>query len=155
MVRSKLMFADLPLFPDQASTMAHRVDNLFFFLCAVTGTVGLFVTLLIIVFAVKYRRRSEHERTPRILGSTRLRLFLTLVPFGIFLVMFVWGASVFTAAVNPPADAIEIYVVGKQWMWKVQHPGGQREINALHIPIHRPVKLTLISEDVIHDFFVP
>src|SRR5438270_10585785 len=149
------MFAELPLFPDQASTMAHRVDNLLFFLLAVTGSVGLVVTLLIIIFAIKYRRRSEQERTPRILGSVKLELFWTLVPLGIFMVMFVWGASVFTAAVRPPDDAIEIYVVGKQWMWKVQHPGGQREINALHVPIGKPVKLTLISEDVIHDFAVP
>jgi cytochrome c oxidase subunit 2 len=135
--------------------MAHRVDNLFFFLCAVTGLAGIFVTLLIIVFAIKYRRRSEHDRTPRITGSVKLEMFWTLVPLAIFMVMFVWGASVFTAAARPPDDAIEIYVVGKQWMWKLQHPGGQREINELHVPIHTPVKLTLISEDVIHDFFVP
>src|SRR5262249_46433938 len=127
----------------------------FFFLCAVTGSVGLFITLLIIVFAVKYRRRSEGERTPRITGSVKLELFWTLGPLCVFMVMFVWAASVYTAAVRPPDDATEIYVVGKQWMWKVQHPGGQREINELHVPINRPVKLTLISEDVIHDFFVP
>src|SRR5262249_30641106 len=149
------MFAQLPLFPDQGSTLAPRVDNLFFFLCAVTGSVGLFITLLIIVFAVKYRRRSEGERTPRMTGSVKLELFWTLGPLCVFMVMFVWGASVYTAAVRPPDDATEIYVVGKQWMWKVQHPGGQREINELHVPVNQPVKLTLTSEDVIHDFFVP
>ncbi|HMF14917.1 MAG TPA: cytochrome c oxidase subunit II, partial [Gemmataceae bacterium] len=143
------------LFPDQASTMARRVDGLFFFTCAVTGTVGVFVTLLIIVFAVKYRRGSGAERTPRILGSLRLELTWTLIPFGIFMVMFVWGASVYTAASRPPDDAIEVYVVGKQWMWKLQHTGGQREINALTVPVSKAVKLTLISEDVIHDFAVP
>jgi cytochrome c oxidase subunit 2 len=149
------MFAEIPLFPDQASTTAHRVDNLLFFLLAVSGSVGIVVTLLIIFFAVKYRRRSEHERTPRILGSVKLELAWTLIPLGIFMVMFVWGASVFTAASRPPDDAIEIYVVGKQWMWKIQHPEGQREINALHVPLGQAVKLTLISEDVIHDFAVP
>jgi cytochrome c oxidase subunit 2 len=149
------MFADVPLFPDQASTMARRVDHLLFFLCAVTGVVSLVVTLVIIVFAVKYRRRSEHDRTPRILGSMKLEAAWSLIPLGIFLVMFVWGASVYTAASRPPDDALEIYVVGKQWMWKVQHPGGQREINALTVPIGKPIKLTLISEDVIHDFAVP
>jgi cytochrome c oxidase subunit 2 len=149
------LLADVPLFPDQASTMAQRVDHLLFFLLAVTGTVGVLVTILVIAFAVKYRRRSEGERTPRILGSLRLELFWTLVPLGIFMVMFVWGASVFTSANRPPEDAIQIYVVGKQWMWKVQHPGGQREIKTLHVPVGKPVQLTLISEDVIHDFAVP
>jgi cytochrome c oxidase subunit 2 len=149
------MFAELPLFPDQASTTAQRVDHLFFFLCAVTGTVAMGVTIVILVFAVKYRRRSESDRTPRILGSFRLEAAWSLIPLAIFLVMFVWGASVYTAASRPPDDAIEIYVVGKQWMWKVQHPGGQREIKALHVPIGKPIKLTLISEDVIHDFAVP
>src|SRR5215471_7488161 len=137
------MLADVPLFPDQASTMARRVDHLMFFMLAVTGTVGIFVTLLIITFAIRYRRRSEGKRTPRILGSLRLELFWTLVPLGIFMVMFVWGASVYTSANRPPEDAIQIYVVGKQWMWKVQHPGGQREIKTLHVPVGKPVQLTL------------
>src|SRR5215831_5270405 len=149
------MLADVPLFPDQASTMAQRVDHLLFFIIAVTGSVGILVTLLVIAFAVKYRRRPGSERTPRILGSVRLELFWSLVPLGIFMVMFVWGASVYTSANRPPDDAIQIYVVGKQWMWKVQHPGGQREIKTLHVPVGKPVQLTLISEDVIHDFAVP
>ncbi|HXG11831.1 MAG TPA: cytochrome c oxidase subunit II [Gemmataceae bacterium] len=143
------------LFPERASTTAERVDALFFFLTAVTGVMGLLVTTLIIYFAVKYRRRSEHDRTPRILGSLRLELIWTIGPFIIFLIMFVWGASVYLAIAQTPDDAIEIYVVGKQWMWKVQHLDGQREINELHVPVGRRVKLTLTSEDVIHSFFVP
>src|SRR5262245_17983864 len=114
------MLTELPLFPDQASTTAERVDNLFFFLLAVTGTVGLFVTILVIYFAVRYRRRSESDRTPRILGSLRLELFWMNTPLVFFMIMFAWGASVFTFAFRPPDDALEIYVVGKQWMWKVQ-----------------------------------
>jgi cytochrome c oxidase subunit 2 len=149
------MFAQLPLFPEQASSVAYRVDALFFFLTAVTGAVTLLVTVLIIYFAIKYRRRRENERTPRILGSTRLELFWTIVPFLIFLVMFYWGASIYSDVARPPDGAEDVYVVGKQWMWKLQHPDGQREINELHIPVGRPVKLTLTSEDVIHDFFVP
>jgi len=136
-------------------TNAPRVDALFFFLLGVTGFVALLVAVLIVTFAVRYRRRGDGQPTPRIPGSIRLELFWTVVPLLIFLVMFVWGASVYFAQVQPPEDAIEVYVVGKQWMWKVQHPGGQREINALHVPVDMPVKLTLTSEDVIHDFFVP
>ena len=149
------MFAEVPLFPEQASTVAGRVDTLFAFLVTVTGAVALAVTALILYFAVRYRRRSERDRTPRILGSLRLELFWTVGPFPIFLIMFVWGASVFLAIVRTPPDAPEIFVVGKQWMWKVQHAGGQREINELHLPVGEPVKLTLTSEDVIHSFFVP
>jgi cytochrome c oxidase subunit 2 len=150
-----MLTVDVPLFPDQASTQAPRVDNLFFFLLAVTGSIGLVVSVLVIYFAVRYRRRAGNEQTPRILGSIGLEMAWSIVPLCFFLVMFIWGASVYTAAARPPDDAIEIYVVGKQWMWKVQHQGGQREINKLHVPIHTPIKLTLISEDVIHDFFVP
>jgi cytochrome c oxidase subunit 2 len=135
--------------------MANRVDALFLFLLAVTGAVAVLVTVLIIYFAVKYRRRPGNEHTPRILGSTPLELFWTITPLFFFLAMFVWGASVYTTAVQPPAGALEVYVVGKQWMWKIQHSGGQREINELHIPVNKPVKLILTSEDVIHDFFVP
>lgn len=147
--------AQIPLFPERASIMADRVDALFVFLSAVTGTMGVLVTVLIIYFTVKYRRRSEGERTPRILGSLRIELFWSIAPLFVFLVMFVWGASIFTAAARPPDDALDVYVVGKQWMWKLQHADGQREINDLHVPVNRPVRLTLTSEDVIHDYFVP
>jgi cytochrome c oxidase subunit 2 len=149
------MFAEVPLFPDQASTIAEQVDHLFFFMLAVTGSVGILVAVLVIVFAVKYRRRAEGQATPRIAGNLGLEWFWTLVPLAIFLVMFAWGASVFSTVTHPPADATEIFVVGKQWMWKIQHSGGQREINELHVPLGKAIKLTLISEDVIHDFGLP
>jgi cytochrome c oxidase subunit 2 len=149
------MFAEVPLFPEQASTTAQRVDALFFFLCAVCGTMAVLIAGLVLFFAFKYRRRAEDVPTPRITGNNPLEWFWTIAPFFVFLVMFVWGANIYTSVAMPPPDAMEIFVVGKQWMWKIQHPGGQREINALHIPVDRPVKLTLTSEDVIHDFFVP
>lgn len=152
---TSLVLAQIPLFPERATTMADRVDALFVFLTAVTGTVGVAVTFLIIYFTVKYRRRAEGERTPRILGSMRLEVWWSVVPFLIFLVMFAWGASIYTATARPPDDALDVYVVGKQWMWKLQHADGQREINELHVPVNRPVRLTLTSEDVIHDYFVP
>jgi cytochrome c oxidase subunit 2 len=147
------MFADI-LFPEQASTVADRVDALFIFLMAVTGAVAFLVLVLLLYFGYRYRRRSD-VAPPRMLGSLRLELFWTIIPFLIFLVMFVWGAKVFFAMAYPPEDALEVYVVGKQWMWKIQHPDGQREINELHVPVNQAVKLTLASEDVIHSFFVP
>jgi len=149
------MFADVPFFPDQASEFSHQVDGLFIFTCALTGTVAVGVALTIIVFAVKYRRRGEDDRTPRIVGSGVLEWSWTLIPLAFFIVLFVWGASVYSTVTQPPDDAIEIFVVGKQWMWKIQHPGGQREINELHVPLGQAVKLTLTSEDVIHDFGLP
>lgn len=149
------MFSEIEILPRQASTYAERVDALFFFLLAVTGAAGVLVTVLIIFFAVKYRRRSEQERTARIPGSLRLELFWTITPFLIFMIMFVWGASVYTSSVVPPDDALEIFVVPKQWMWKVQHPNGQREMNKLTVPVDTPIRITSISEDVIHSFYVP
>jgi cytochrome c oxidase subunit 2 len=149
------MIAQVPLFPERASVNAYRVDALFFFAVAVTGLMTLLVTVLIIYFGIKYRRRGEGQRTPRILGSLRLELFWTVSPLVVFAIMFWWGAKVFTAVALPPPGAMEVYVVGKQWMWKIQHQDGHREINQLHVPLGEPVKLTLTSEDVIHDFFVP
>ncbi|HEV3202823.1 MAG TPA: cytochrome c oxidase subunit II [Gemmataceae bacterium] len=149
------MFAEIPLFPEQASTSAQRVDGLLFFLLGVSGFFSLLIAGLVIFFSVKYRRRSAADRPPRITGSIKLEIFWSVVPLGITLVMFFWGASVFFHLSRPPDNALEVYVVGKQWMWKMQHPDGQREINELHVPIGQPVKLILTSEDVIHDFFVP
>jgi len=149
------MFAQVPLFPEQAATTAERVDALFIFQCVITGGMAVLISLLVFYFAIRYHRRSEDERTPRITGSHALEWFWSITPLFVFLVMFAWGASIFNTVAHPPDDAIEIYVVGKQWMWKVQHPDGQREINSLHVPVGRPVKLTLTSEDVIHDFGMP
>lgn len=149
------MRLDFPLFPEQASTVAGRVDALYLFLVAVSVVFSSLIFMLLGYFAVKYRRRSDTEWPRPILGDLRLELLWTIVPLGITLVMFVWGASLYFTMSRPPAEALEISVVAKQWMWKFQHPGGQREINALHVPMGRPVKLTMTSEDVIHSFFVP
>jgi cytochrome c oxidase subunit 2 len=149
------MFAEIPLFPEQASTIAERVDHLFYFLCTVTGSMALLIAGLVVYFAIRYRRRGEDDRTPRIMGWDALEWFWTISPLFVFLIMFLWGANIYMAVAEAPPDAPEVYVIGKQWMWKIQHPDGQREINELHLPVDRPVKLTLTSEDVIHDFFVP
>ena len=144
-----------PLFPEQASTMAPRVDALFFFLLSVSVVFAALIFTLIVFFAIKYRRRSENEQPPVILGDRRLELLWTIVPLGLTMVMFVWGAKLFFVTFNPPSNAIEINVVAKQWMWKVQHPEGQLEIDELHIPVGQPIKLVMTSQDVIHDFSVP
>jgi cytochrome c oxidase subunit II len=149
------MFTGTPLFPQSASTMAPRVDALYFFLIAVTVFFSLLIAGLIVFYAVKYHRRSPDAVGVRIHGGMALELTWTIVPFLITMVIFVWGASVYFAMASPPAETLNIYVVGKQWMWKFQHLDGQREINELHVPVGRNVKLITTSEDVIHDFFVP
>jgi cytochrome c oxidase subunit 2 len=107
------------------------------------------------VFAIRFRRRSESERPAAILGSVVLEMVWTAVPLAIVLVVFVWAADVFFDIKRVPPDAMEVYVVGKRWMWKAQHLTGQREINELHVPVGKPVRLMLTSEDVIHSFYVP
>jgi len=149
------MFAQVPLFPEQASTYAAEVDALFFFLIAVSVFFSLLIAIAVVHFAIKYRRRSETERPKAIAGSLRLEIAWTVIPLAIVLIIFYWAARVFFQWATPPDDAIEVYVVAKQWMWKMQHLSGQREINQLHVPVDRPVKLTMISQDVIHSFFVP
>ena len=144
-----------PLFPELASTVAARVDALFFFLVAVSAFFSTLIFLLVGYFAIRYRRPSDAERPRPIEGDLRLELLWTLIPLGITMVMFVWGASLYFTLSRPPAGALEISVVAKQWMWKYQHPQGQREINELHVPLGRPVRLIMTSEDVIHSFFVP
>jgi len=145
----------LPLFPEQASTIAPEVDHLLYFLL----TVAVFFTLLIfgaiLCFAIRYRRRSEYELPREMHPGITLEIVWTVIPFGLTMVMFTWGASVYFDQSRPPDDALQIYAVGKQWMWKLQHVEGQREINELHIPLGRAVRLTMTSEDVIHSFFVP
>ncbi len=149
------MFKNFPLFPEQASQQAGQVDAIYFFLVAVTAFFALLIAALVIVFAVKYRRRHRDEIGVPIHGSLPLELIWTIIPFFIVMVMFGWGAKVFFELYRPPAGAMEIYVVGKQWMWKIQHRDGQREINELHVPVGRPVKLIMGSEDVIHSFYIP
>ncbi len=149
------MFSGFPLFPEQASTLAWGVDGLYFFLVAITAFFFVAITATLLVFSVKYRRRSPDEWPAEIHGSLMLELAWSIVPLMICVVIFAWGAIVFFSMNRPPDNAIEISVVGKRWMWKLQHMTGQREINELHVPVGRPVKLTLTSEDVIHSFFVP
>lgn len=145
----------IPFLPEAASTLARRVDALYLYLVAVTIFFSVLITGVIIYFVIKYRRRMAYEIPRPIAGSIKLETMWTVIPFFIAMTMFVWGASVYFAQYRPPSSAMEIYVVGKQWMWKFQHSTGQREINELHVPVGRKVKLIMATEDVIHDLFVP
>jgi cytochrome c oxidase subunit 2 len=135
--------------------MASRVDSLYFFLIGLTAFFSLLIAGLIVAYAIKFRRRSPDEVGARIHGGLMLEITWSVIPFLITMVLFVWGASVFFAMSRPPDETLNVYVVGKQWMWKFQHLDGQREINELHVPVGRAVKLIMTSEDVIHDVFVP
>jgi cytochrome c oxidase subunit 2 len=148
------MWKNLPLFPERASALAWQVDGLYFLLIAVSAFFTLLIFAVIFYFAVKYRR-SVHPHPVQIDGSLPLELAWTLIPLGICMIFFAWGSLIYFQEARPPKGAMEVYVVGKQWMWKFEHETGQREINQLHVPIGRDVKLVMSSQDVIHSFFVP
>jgi cytochrome c oxidase subunit 2 len=149
------MWLGIPLFPDAASSIADHVDALYFFLIGISVFFSVLIAGLIVFYAARYRRRSPNGVGERIHGGLALEITWTVIPLMISMVIFVWGASIFFTMTHPPADTLNIYVVGKQWMWKFQHLDGQREINELHVPLGRDVKLIATSEDVIHDVFVP
>ncbi|MSO63387.1 MAG: cytochrome c oxidase subunit II [Acidobacteria bacterium] len=145
----------IPIFPEQASTFAKDVDALYFFIFAVSAFFALAVAVSVIYFGIRYHKTHDGEIGARIEGNLSLELLWSVIPTVIAMVMFGWGASVFYHLRRPPAEAMHIYAVGKQWMWKFQHLEGQREINELHIPAGQPVKVTISSEDVLHSLFFP
>ena len=149
------MSLPFPLFPPSASSVSGEMDMLYAFIVAVCAFFTVLVAVLVVFFTLKYRRRHATEVGADIHGSLSLELAWTFIPFVLSMVMFGWGASMFFKLASPPANAMEVFVVGKQWMWKIQHPEGVREINELHVPAGRPVRVTIGSEDVIHDFSIP
>jgi cytochrome c oxidase subunit 2 len=151
----KLPYSGVPLLPKQASNFAERVDAHFFYIVAISFFFTILIYLLVFYFAIKFRRRSESERPLPIHGSTPLELLWTGIPLVLALSIFFWGAKIYYDMLKMPDDAMPVYVVGKQWMWKIQHPQGQREINELHVPVGRKVRLIMTSEDVIHSFYIP
>lgn len=142
-------------FPPEASRMAGEVDALFFGLLGVTVFFTTIVALPILYFCIRYRRGSAADRTHPSSGSLKMESAWTIIPLFLGLGLFGWGAVVYFGLQRPPADALEVQVVAKQWMWKLQHAEGRREINALHVPLGRPVRLLLTSQDVIHSFYLP
>ncbi|MBW3621811.1 MAG: cytochrome c oxidase subunit II [Armatimonadetes bacterium] len=149
------MWDFLAFIPPQASTAAAPIDMLALFITAVTVFFSLLIALAILYFAIKYRRGNKVDRSNPPHEGIVIETLWTLIPFGIVMVMFVWSTTLYFSSVRAPKEAMEIYVVGKQWMWKMQHPQGRWEMNELHVPVGRPVKLTMTSEDVAHAFFVP
>jgi cytochrome c oxidase subunit II len=144
----------LPLWPDRASTIASQVDALYIYLLLVAGVMTALIFIAVAVLAIKYRRRPGRE-AEQIEGSTILELAWSIIPLFVMLTFFVWGAILFFQERTPPANATEVYVVAKQWMWKLEHIEGQREINELHVPTGENIKLIMTSQDVIHSFYIP
>jgi cytochrome c oxidase subunit 2 len=145
----------VPIFPEQASSFAWQVDLLYLYLIVVSVAFTIPIVVAIFLFAVKYREKEKFASGAEIHGSMVLEAGWSFLPFVISMTIFLGGAIVYYNQYRAPDDAMQIYVVGKQWMWKIQHETGQREINELHVPVGRRVKLTLTTEDVLHDFFVP
>src|SRR5215469_9612037 len=145
---------NFPLWPASASAQSGPVDWLYIFLLALSAVTTLAIFGIILILGMKYRRRQHREAT-QIEGSLVLEIAWSVIPLGIFMVIFVWGAVLFFQLRTPPRDSAEIYVVGKQWMWKLEHMEGAREINEMHVPVDRDIKLIMTSQDVIHSFFVP
>ena len=148
------MFDNLPLWPERASAGAGNVDALYIFLVLLAGFMSAAIFTMIVVFALRYRRQLGRE-AEQIEGSNALEVTWSVVPLGIFMVIFAWGAYIYFQERTPPRGATEVYVVAKQWMWKLEHTEGQREINELHVPVGRDIELIMSSQDVIHSFYVP
>jgi cytochrome c oxidase subunit 2 len=148
------MFDNFPLWPDRASTAAGNVDALYIFLIIVSGLMTALIFTAVLYFAARYRRQ-RGVLAEQIEGSTPLELTWSIIPMFVFMAIFAWGAVVYFKGRTPPRDSTEVYVVAKQWMWKLEHAEGQREINELHVPVGRDVKLIMTSQDAIHSFFVP
>ncbi len=145
----------LDLLPPTASTYADELNSFFWVMVAICAVVAVAIAVFLIYCAVRYHRKDPDELPPQIEGSIKLETTWTVIPFIIFLGMFGWGTKTYFDVEQPPPNTMDIYVVAEQWMWKIQHPNGIREINTLHVPIDTPVRLTMVSQDVIHDFFVP
>ena len=143
------------MFMPEASSLARPIDTLFWFMVALCALVAIGVFAAILFFCIRYRRGSSADRTGAHRQSLGVELTWTLVPFALFIGIFLWSLVLFAQARTPPANAQTLYIVAKQWMWKVQHPTGQREINTLHVPLGQPVRLTMTSQDVIHSFYIP
>jgi cytochrome c oxidase subunit II len=144
--------------PPAASELATRVDALLWSVTAITAAVAVAIFVLLVTFSIRYRRSAVVNRTMRDPGGEHrhwLEVTWITVPFLIFLGFFLWGARLYFSYEVPPREPLQIYVVARQWMWKIEHPSGAREINELHVPRGRPVKLVMTSQDVIHSFYVP
>lgn len=149
------MMIKIPFMPESASTVSNQVDAVYLLLVGVSAILTLIVGIAVVVFAIKYRRRPGNEIPVEYKAYPWLEDAFIGLMFVVFMGLFVAGAKLYFTVQRPPDDALSVYATGRQWMWKFQHVGGQAEINELHVPVGRPVRLTMASEDVIHSFFVP
>lgn len=138
-----------------ASSIASKVDLLFWFMLALSVLISGIIAVALVWFSIKYRRRSEDEVPVQTEGALKLEITWTVIPLILSIIVFLWAAVLYVQMSRPEPNALEIFVVGRQWMWKAQQPGGQWENNELHVPINQPVKLNMVSQDVIHNFAVP
>lgn len=141
--------------PEQASSIAAQVDGLYLYLIVISVFFSCLIFAGTIIFAVKFRRKKSDETGHHIHGNLALEITWSVIPLILSLTIFAYSTYVFFASFRPPANAEEMFVVGKQWMWKIQSASGHREINELHVPLGQPVKLTMTSEDVLHSFYIP
>src|SRR5882724_11803330 len=137
-----------------ATRTATQVDHLIFALLLISCAVLLLVFGLMLLYMFKYRAGSEINRGAVARKTWRVETAWTAATLVAFLGLFIWGARLYIELFQPPRDALRIYVIGKQFMWKVEHDGGQREIDAIHLPVGIDIQLVMTSEDVIHDFSV-
>ncbi|VTU33556.1 Cytochrome c oxidase subunit 2 precursor [Variovorax sp. PBS-H4] len=142
------------LLAESASTVAQDTDLLFAAMLVLCGVVALGVCIAVVFFAVRYRQGARVTRG-NVARNLGLELGWTLVPLALFIALFAWAAHGFVRLYRVPPDALPVYVVAKQWMWKLQHRNGRREINELHVPLGQPVHLLMTSQDAIHSFYVP
>jgi cytochrome c oxidase subunit 2 len=149
------MYHWIPFWPDTAAVNAVVVNNLYIAELAVSGLIIITVVAMMLTFCIRYRSAGSASRAGRLERTWHFEIAWTVATLGVFLILFVWGAQIYVWLYQPPPADEEVYVVGKQWMWKVQHPGGQREIDALHVPVNKTIRVVMASEDVIHSFFVP
>lgn len=155
MLGSLLAQFNMSMTPEQASEFSKPYDALFYATTALTVFFTLVVVVMIAVFCIRYRHGRKVDRSNAPTSHMLLEMTWTVVPFVLAMLMFFWAAHLFVDQRIPPKNAQEIYVIGKQWMWHIQHPNGVRENNELHVPIGRNIKLVMISQDVIHSFFIP
>jgi cytochrome c oxidase subunit 2 len=145
----------IPFWPDTASSSGHAVNSLFVAELALSVAIMLTVVTMMLYFASRYRKGSDASRADRVQKTWHFEIGWTAATLGMFLVLFVYGAQIYVWLFKAPRGDEEVYVVGKQWMWKVEHPGGQREIDAMHVPVGKVIRVVIASEDVIHSFYIP
>jgi cytochrome c oxidase subunit 2 len=143
------------LLPASAAASAHHLDSLALCLLLLTGAVALGVLVLLVWFSVRYRAASRADRSHPPSQGRKLEIAWTMIPLLLFLVIYAWAAVDYVALYRAPPNAMPVFVVAKQWMWKAEHRNGRREIDEVHLPVGQPVRMVMTSQDVIHSFFVP